>query len=760
MSPVADRGTFHVPPATRNNDLRRREICRRELDLLENNNLRRRSACGGAKCPAKCPCDGNACDTSELLRVQLHQLRRHAMKLRSLILTLLWAALALPTWADEFQVLPDKVDGVPRGELLSKHLLDQADELLQKRKAEFEKIVRDPKQIAAYQERLRGKFREALGEFPERTPLNDVVTGRVVREGFTVEKVLFESRPKFFVTGAMFLPDAKKFPPPYPAVLVVCGHSANGKAYDGYQRATAMLALNGIAGFIIDPIGQGERVQLLNAEGKPQIPNPVDEHTLLGHGAVLLGRNTASFEIWDGMRAIDYLESRKDIDATKGVGCMGNSGGGTQTAQLMALDDRIACASPACYITSFEKLLHTIGPQDAEQNIFGQLRFGMNHADYVILRAPKPTLICSARGDYFNIDGARDSFAQAKQAYEALGHGEQIAMKEADGPHGWSQPLREAAVGWMVRWLRGEGREVKEPEIDVLTDAEMNVTPLGQVMLLDGAVSAFELNRAENVRLSMVRADLWTKDPGKALVESRHQLHRNERIQTAGKDFYTLGDNIEGERFRYRKLEFGLCTAIYAMPKELADETPVLYLDPQGKAHALRPDGPVEKLLAQGRAVLVVDIAGVGEAASEKGEWYNARFGSEGRNATVAYLLQTSALSIRTMDISKSAHIAIVSRWSEIEAREVDLIALGELGPPALHAAAFHPKGFRKVRIERSLASFASVVETPVVENQWVHMIHGALRVYDLPDLAASLGDKLELIEPVDASGKVIEMKK
>lgn len=681
------------------------------------------------------------------------------MQLRSFALTLIWAACVAVAHGDEFQVLPERVDGVPRGELLSKHLLDQADELLRQRRMEFEKIVGDPKQIAAYQARLRKSFLNALGEFPERTPLNDVVTGRVVRDEFIVEKILFESRPKFFVTGAMFLPDAKKFPPPYPAVLVVCGHSANGKAYEGYQRATALLALNGIAGFIIDPIGQGERVQLLDADGKPQIPNPVDEHTLLGHGSVLLGRNTASFEVWDGMRAIDYLESRKDIDAIKGVGCMGNSGGGTQTAQLMALDDRIACASPSCYITSYEKLLHTIGPQDAEQNIFGQLKFGMNHADYLITRAPKPTLICSARGDYFNIDGARDSLAQAKQAYEALGHDDCVAQAEADGPHGWSRPLREAAVGWMVRWLRGEEREIKEPEIDVLTDAEIQVTPHGQVMLLDGAVSAFDINIEENKRLAEARAKFWKETPrDDAIAAVRTALG----IRPFGEIKFKIdaseaygGDESISITLLHR--EAGTVIRIVQVSGKIEDETRwVMYLS---DAKTWR-ESLANKEIAASRAakdrITIVSVSGTGESASEKGEWYNPRFGSEGRNATVAYLLGKSLLAERTEDILLAADLA--SR--HVIGREpVELVASGEFGPPALHAAALHPEIFKKVCIERSLHSFTSVVETPVVENQWVHMIHGALRVYDLPDLAASLGDKLELVEPVDASGEVIQEK-
>jgi len=184
----------------------------------------------------------------------------------------------------------------------------------------------------------------------------------------------------------LFLPDAKEHKPPYAGVLVPCGHSRDAKGYETYQTMGALLALNGMAALVFDPIDQGERRQM-----HPQLPQiwGTRGHRMLGIGSILLGRNTAWFEIWDGMRSIDYLQSRPEVDP-KLIGCTGNSGGATQTSYLMALDDRIIAAAPSCYLASFESLLPTRGPQDAEQNIFGQLAFGMDHADYMMMRAPTP----------------------------------------------------------------------------------------------------------------------------------------------------------------------------------------------------------------------------------------------------------------------------------------------------------------------------------------------------------------------------------
>ena len=189
-------------------------------------------------------------------------------------------------------------------------------------------------------------------------------------------------------------------------------------------------AKNGLAVLCFDPIGQGERLQALDDEGKAVVKGSTTEHTMAGIGALLVGRSAASYRIWDAIRSLDYLAGRPEVDA-KRLGCTGNSGGGTETSYLMALDDRIAVAAPSCYITSLERLFATIGPQDAEQNITGQIAFGMDHADYVELRAPKPTLLCVGTQDFFDIKGSWDTFREVKLVYGRLGFGERVDLFES-----------------------------------------------------------------------------------------------------------------------------------------------------------------------------------------------------------------------------------------------------------------------------------------------------------------------------------------
>ena len=311
-------------------------------------------------------------------------------------------------------------------------------EALDRRDAAFEKL-KTPEDVAAWQESRRQIFLGLWADFPPRTPLKARVVARQQHDGYRLEKVIYESQPRHFVTALMYLPAAK---PPFPGVLVPCGHSDNGKANESYQRVCILLAKNGMAALCYDPIDQGERCQLPGLAGKNRGGGTV-AHCLAGVGSILLGRNTATFRVWDGMRSLDYLESRADIDPRR-LGCTGNSGGGTLTSYLMALDGRIACAAPSCYLCGFRRLLETLGPQDAEQNIHAQIAFGLDHADYVLMRAPRPTLMCTATHDFFKIDGAWNAFRQAKRVYTRLGAAENIAIAEADEQHGFTVLLRQA----------------------------------------------------------------------------------------------------------------------------------------------------------------------------------------------------------------------------------------------------------------------------------------------------------------------------
>ncbi|RMG39922.1 MAG: hypothetical protein D6725_04410, partial [Planctomycetota bacterium] len=359
-----------------------------------------------------------------------------------------------------------------------------------RRKMVLERL-RTPQAIAEYQDRLRGFFIERIGGFPRRTPLHPRLVRVIDAGAYRIECVLYESRPGHHVTANVYVPRGQG---PFPAVVVASGHSRSAKAAEYNQRFGGALAGHGMIALCYDPIGQGERSQILDDEGQPRFRSTTTEHFLIGVGSLLVGRNTASYRIWDAIRAIDYLCQRNDVDRRR-IGMTGCSGGGTLTAYTMALDQRVRCAAPACYITTFERLIATIGPQDTEQNIYGQIAFGMDQPDYLLMRAPRPTLIAATTEDFFDIAGTWDAMRQAKRIYTRLGRPEAVAIVEADGKHGVKPVSLAAITQWMRRWLREEDRHVGVPTVPLRDPRELQCTPKGQVLKLPGEKSVFQLNR-------------------------------------------------------------------------------------------------------------------------------------------------------------------------------------------------------------------------------------------------------------------------
>ncbi|MEQ1861922.1 MAG: acetylxylan esterase [Chthoniobacteraceae bacterium] len=654
------------------------------------------------------------------------------MNTRSLLLALVPALACAQT---DLNVLPPPDPKQPMAQLQT-WLEQQCFAALDRRTAAYEK-VKSPEQIAAWQTERREFFVRQLGGFPERTPLNAQTVATLDRGDYTIEKVIFESEPKHHVTALLYLPRTKA---PYPGVIVPCGHSANGKAAEAYQRACILLARSGIAALCYDPIGQGERAQILKPDGKAAF-NSTQEHTLVGVGSILLGTNTARHRIWDGMRALDYLASRPEVDA-KRLGCTGNSGGGTLTCYLMALDDRIAVAAPSCYPTTFRELLKA-GPQDAEQNIFGQIAFGMDIADYTLMRAPKPTLINAATLDTtFTIAGAWDLFREAKRFYTRMGYANRVELTEADAPHGFTTHLRVGSARWMSRWLLKSDAEVVEDEkTPILTDPEALCSPKGQVMLMPGERSTFDINADIETRLAAQRRDLWA-NKADALAKVRGVAGVRRLAELPDPRQRSVGV-IQRETCRVEKLviepEPGIeLPALRFTPPRPGGE-PVLFLHETGKAADLPA---IEQLIAKGHVVLAVDLRGMGETQNRGRKWYGSTFGPAAGEFFLAYLLGKSLTGLWTEDVLTCA------RLLGADGTRVRIVAIGNAGVAALHAAALEPEMFTALTLRRTLGSWAEVVRTPSAPAQLATAIHGALGIYDLPDLVASLGAKVIIEEP------------
>jgi dienelactone hydrolase len=388
------------------------------------------------------------------------------------------ASAGLARGADDPAARPD----------VHRQLLDIAARQQEQRRARFA-AVRSEADLAALQKELRQKFLDLLDGLPHASgPPPARQTGTVEADDYLIEKLVFESFPGYFVSALLYRP--RKANGPLPAVLSPCGHSATGKAADPYQVFHINLVKRGFVVLTYDPVGQGERSQFWDADRRRSRFNlTCGEHAVLGNPLYLLGTSLARYRIWDGMRGLDYLASRPEVDAQR-LGCAGNSGGGTLTAYITALDPRVRAAVIGCYITTLPRRMgnriQTDPDADPEQDVFGFVAEGIDHAGLLALCAPRPTLLATARDDFFPIEGARESLAEAKRLYEVAGAADRIDRAEAPEKHGLTLPLRRAGYAWFDRWLSGRRDEQlpdevhvmprKPEELQVCADGQVNVT--------------------------------------------------------------------------------------------------------------------------------------------------------------------------------------------------------------------------------------------------------------------------------------------
>jgi cephalosporin-C deacetylase-like acetyl esterase len=615
-------------------------------------------------------------------------------------------------------------------------------------------------EIAHRQRFIREKFLRAIGGLPERTPLNPKVTGTLKRDGYRIEKVIFESQPAFYVTANLYLPEAGR--PPYPGILMPLGHERGGKAHEAWQRLAITLAKNGFVVLVYEPISQGERVQLYDTDlGESKVSYATNEHTLAGTQCLLLGHSFARHRIWDGMRALDYLASRPEVDPAR-IGCTGNSGGGTLTAYLAALDDRIKTAAPSCYLTNWKSLLAAGGPQDAEQNLPPFFSDGLDHADFVIAFAPKPYLMLAAVRDFFPIEGTRQTFREVKRLYGLLGAEEKLSMVEADDEHGYTRPRRLAAYRWMNRWLKGVDAPIEEPEIEIESEEELRSTPAGQVSLSLGGETIFSINLAEARRVKPKRNAAATPEELRRFQEEiRAQV---ERLISFEKPTTKLRVRSFGEiarpGYRLEKLiiesEPGVVVpALLFIP----DGSPgkrraILYVHESGKAAEAVAGGEIEELVRGGRVVLAIDLRGMGETREESSRVWSL-FGHF-NSAMTALLMGKTLVGLRAQDVVRAVDALAARR--DVEMESLSAFGKGDAAVVLLHAAVLDDR-IKSVALEEMLVSYESVIAWKVHQQIFESIVPAALTNYDLPDLAASLAPRrLQIINAVNPRGQRVEL--
>ena len=343
--------------------------------------------------------------------------------------------------------------------------------------------IHDQKALLKTQAELRQKLLQMIGGLPAvKTDLHPHVTGKVQMDGFSVEKLIFQSLPGVYVTALVYVPDdhSRK----HPAVLVPAGHAPNGKLH--YQSLSQRLAGRGYVVISWDPVGQGERSQFWDAAaGKSRYNLICGEHAVMGNLAYLAGANLARWEIWDGIRAVDYLLTRPEVDGER-ISITGTSGGGFQAALIAAVDERIKVAVPSCYISALpmriSNRIFADPDSDPEQDLFGMISNGVDHPGLLLLMYPRPVMVAAAVLDFFPIEGTRKTVREVRRLYERFDRGDRIALVEGYHTHQFSPENQEAALNFLDHFNQMPIR-YGLPTVKELPDKALQCTRTGQVML-------------------------------------------------------------------------------------------------------------------------------------------------------------------------------------------------------------------------------------------------------------------------------------
>jgi len=639
----------------------------------------------------------------------------------------------------------------PKETALYRHLLNQATQLLAERKEAVARLV-DPASLEIRRDRMQRQIVEAVGGLPERTPLNPRTVWTKDCGDYRIEGVLYESRPGFPVTANLYIPNQGEGP--FPGVLAPCGHSGDAKASEIYQICWINLARRGFVVLSFDPIGQGERMSFLDAEGKVRFWGTT-EHTMLGVESLLLGYSFAREIIWDGIRSLDYLLSRPEVDPTR-IGCTGNSGGGTQTSYLMAVDRRITCAAPSCFLTSLERLFNTEGPQDAEQNFIGQVARGIDHADFVEACLPHPVLICCASDDFFDIDGAWETFREAKNFFGRYGVPERVDIVEAPDKHGFTAPRRTAVYHWMGRWLKGERDEEPEPPTEPLAPKELLCTETGQVLTsVEGARSLVQLYAEEAASLRSARQ---AGSAGSDLSGLQEKLTRSARIR--------MRENPSWEQEIPKQTEAGFVNykfhteiepgwklqvdTIQPAREDLAE--PVVWLN---DVLLKEPDpllGSPKDLAGRGHPVFILTPRGLDREDRMQGNSLDQAFGDY-RTSFLALHVDRPLLGQRVEEV-----LAVVGLVSQRFAdKPVWVVANREAAPPAAFAAVLDERVGHLI-LRDGLVSWDSIFEKGESLDAISNLVPGILHIADIPDLVETiLPRKVTLLSARGPQGEALE---
>jgi hypothetical protein len=629
---------------------------------------------------------------------------------------------------DQYKVMDWKTEATLRTYLLQK-MHQQYDQ----RRMDIECALKSEEDLAEYRALCREKYINILGEFPEKTPLNPKITNRIPQKGFAIENIIFESRPDHHVTANLYIPDTRG---PFPAVLIFCGHEMTSKATESYQKTAILFATNGFVVMVVDPVSQGERVQFTDSSGLRILRGSTTEHTLLNAGANLTGSSVVAWELYDNTRALDYLSSRPEVDALR-IGCLGNSGGGTQTAFFIAFDDRIKVAAPCSYIARRERNFDLTGAADGCQHLPSEGSEHLEIGDFLIMFAPKPLLILAGRYDFVDYTGTVETYKELSRVYDLYNAQEKLSLFTFDDGHGISLPKREAAVDWFISWLCDDTVKISEGTISVTGEKAINCTNTGQVNSFfsdEKKMQDFNLQKALDLKESR------NKFLNETTISQKQQKIR-ELLAIKDNDFNTDVE-VKGEEhhpeYNLKKIilrregEVPLPCLTYIPGKVTKNDTIVIWLNEAGKSEIASKEEIILAQIQKGNTLILSDLRGMGETAEkpEANDWkyYNREY----HNAMLSLHIGRPLPGQRVGDIITI--LKFISGEDSLRGKPLKIVATGAAAPSAVYASVLVPE-IISVEASLTIRSYFEILENPMGKDWYSYVVPGVLRYFDLPDI-------------------------
>lgn len=365
-------------------------------------------------------------------------------------------------------------------------LLHKAKEMTAKRDAALKEADSNLEKLSAYQKEKRETLTKLLGidieEAQKREPLV-YIESRVKSGKFTIYKLIVDGR----MSVNFYKPNSNGGDNTFPAVLLLPGHEQRGKGANTYQMTALMLAGNGIAVLVPDPISEGERMQMMNPDGTTKNMKATSEHSQLQAGSVLTGNNIVKEELKENLALFNVLYYNRisgiKIDK-KNIGVMGNSGGGAQASYLGAVDNRIKAICCCSWFTRRINMMEKYGPDDPCQWIPGEIKSELEISDLYIINAPRPTLIMSGSLDFIDFEGAKEGANELRKIYTTLKAKKNFNFFSEKSEHGITETKREKATMFFRQELGVKTKVITEEMLEAIPmDArKLQCSPTGQML--------------------------------------------------------------------------------------------------------------------------------------------------------------------------------------------------------------------------------------------------------------------------------------